>query len=396
MEAGAVPNWDRWRADAAFHVVDPAEALGRRKRTTPTARSMAAIERAIATCISPGGLAAIVGPACHRNRPGLRLCMEISGSATLPARGGWFRPGACGRRNPPPRLARQRRRLRGAVPLLGIRIPALARSPGRFVHERHARTDRPRFAGWWGNDASVRLAMNSRCPPTPGADGWQLSQSADPRLGASSVAGPARPRDDAGPSAPSPNRSPATFEQLIDADLRDASGGHPARHGAAWLTVDPSSGPRTRPRALAWFPGRARVLGDWRRPDVIRIRRRRCTTRMPMSCASARTTGSGAMRTGIQGDHHRWRRPGRRLLAIPLARRGWSVDVFERRGDPRVEGYAGGRSINLALARTRPACIAPGRRRRGGDAPGGDDARPLRASAGARPACSAMAATIPR
>ena len=38
------------------------------------------------------------------------------------------------------------------------------------------------------------------------------------------------------------------------------------------------------------------------------------------------------------------------LLAILLARRGWSVDVFERRGDPRVHGYAGGRSINLALA----------------------------------------------
>ena len=38
------------------------------------------------------------------------------------------------------------------------------------------------------------------------------------------------------------------------------------------------------------------------------------------------------------------------LLATLLARRGWTVDVFERRGDPRVEGYAGGRSINLALA----------------------------------------------
>ena len=38
------------------------------------------------------------------------------------------------------------------------------------------------------------------------------------------------------------------------------------------------------------------------------------------------------------------------LLATLLARRGWRVDVFERRGDPRVVGYAGGRSINLALA----------------------------------------------
>ncbi|WP_149193565.1 FAD-dependent oxidoreductase [Luteimonas suaedae] len=38
------------------------------------------------------------------------------------------------------------------------------------------------------------------------------------------------------------------------------------------------------------------------------------------------------------------------LLAILLARKGWRVDVYEKRGDPRVRGYAGGRSINLALA----------------------------------------------
>ena len=38
------------------------------------------------------------------------------------------------------------------------------------------------------------------------------------------------------------------------------------------------------------------------------------------------------------------------LLATLLARRGWQVEVFERRGDPRLHGYAGGRSINLALA----------------------------------------------
>ena len=38
------------------------------------------------------------------------------------------------------------------------------------------------------------------------------------------------------------------------------------------------------------------------------------------------------------------------LLATLLARRGWQVDVHEKRGDPRLKGYAGGRSINLALA----------------------------------------------
>ncbi|GGA76355.1 kynurenine 3-monooxygenase [Arenimonas soli] len=38
------------------------------------------------------------------------------------------------------------------------------------------------------------------------------------------------------------------------------------------------------------------------------------------------------------------------LLATLLARRGQSVDVFEKRPDPRRRGYEGGRSINLALA----------------------------------------------
>ena len=38
------------------------------------------------------------------------------------------------------------------------------------------------------------------------------------------------------------------------------------------------------------------------------------------------------------------------LLATLLAQRGFKVDVFERRPDPREAGYAGGRSINLALA----------------------------------------------
>ncbi|HEX7369838.1 MAG TPA: NAD(P)/FAD-dependent oxidoreductase [Rhodanobacteraceae bacterium] len=38
------------------------------------------------------------------------------------------------------------------------------------------------------------------------------------------------------------------------------------------------------------------------------------------------------------------------LLATLLAQRGFDVDVFERRPDPRVQGFIGGRSINLALA----------------------------------------------
>ena len=38
------------------------------------------------------------------------------------------------------------------------------------------------------------------------------------------------------------------------------------------------------------------------------------------------------------------------LMACYLARAGWRVSVYERRPDPRGKGYAGGRSINLALS----------------------------------------------
>lgn len=38
------------------------------------------------------------------------------------------------------------------------------------------------------------------------------------------------------------------------------------------------------------------------------------------------------------------------LLSIYLAKRGYQVSVFERRGDMRTSGYEGGRSINLALS----------------------------------------------
>ena len=39
------------------------------------------------------------------------------------------------------------------------------------------------------------------------------------------------------------------------------------------------------------------------------------------------------------------------LLALALSERGYEVDVFERRGDPRVDGAESGRSINLGLSK---------------------------------------------
>jgi kynureninase len=47
---------------------------------------------------------------------------------------------------------------------------------GLFVHEKHfAKSDIPRFAGWWGHDEKERFLMKKGFKPLVGADGWQVS-----------------------------------------------------------------------------------------------------------------------------------------------------------------------------------------------------------------------------
>jgi kynureninase len=110
--------------------------------------------------------------------------------------------------------------------------------------------------------------------PTPGADGWQLSNP--PILGAGAaarVARPVRPRHDAALRTKSEALT-GYLEQLIDADLaRRAAGGHPARQPAqrgCQLSIRVIGG-RERGRDLFEFLASRGVLGDWREPDVIRI-----------------------------------------------------------------------------------------------------------------------------
>ncbi|GAB2519990.1 kynureninase [Lysobacter humi (ex Lee et al. 2017)] len=144
---------------------------------------------------------------------------------------------------------------------------------GAFVHARHANADLPRFAGWWGHDATSRFRMGPDFVPAPGADGWQLSNP--PILAMAPLRASLELFDRAGlPALRAKSRSLTGYlEQLIDARLSGVldvlTPRDPGRRGCQ-LSLRVHGG-RERGRALFDHLAARGVLGDWREPDVIRI-----------------------------------------------------------------------------------------------------------------------------
>jgi kynureninase len=147
---------------------------------------------------------------------------------------------------------------------------------GAFIHERHAReTDRPRFAGWWGNDPERRFLMHlePEFHARPDADGWQLSNP--PVLGLTPLLASLELFEEAGIDRLRERSLRLTpyLRALLDASAA-ASGidwfsvitpTEPDRHGCQ-LSIRLEDRPRERFAALE----RAGVVVDFREPNVIR------------------------------------------------------------------------------------------------------------------------------
>ncbi|MEO7324898.1 MAG: kynureninase [Dokdonella sp.] len=143
---------------------------------------------------------------------------------------------------------------------------------GCFVHERHARADLPRLAGWWGHDQASRFRMGPEFVPTPGADGWQLSNPPILALAPLRVSLAIFRRAGMDALRTKSESLTAYFEALIRehaADVLDiATPTEPARRGCQLsLRV---KGPRDAGRSLYDHLHASGIVVDWREPDVIR------------------------------------------------------------------------------------------------------------------------------
>lgn len=143
---------------------------------------------------------------------------------------------------------------------------------GCFVHERHARAELPRFAGWWGHEASTRFKMGPQFAATPGADGWQLSNPPILALAPLRVSLELFRRASMPALRAKSEALTGYLETLIRSELDDvleiATPREPERRGCQLsLRV---RGPREAGRELFDHLQADGIVVDWREPDVIR------------------------------------------------------------------------------------------------------------------------------
>ncbi|MCK9490174.1 MAG: kynureninase [Xanthomonadales bacterium] len=144
---------------------------------------------------------------------------------------------------------------------------------GAFVHERHADSDRPRFAGWWGHDRETRFQMGPDFVPARGADGWQLSNP--PILALAPLRVSLQLFRQAGMDRLREKSIALTgwlAEQVVnelDDVLEIVTPAESHRRGAQ-LSLRVRAG-REAGRELFGFLAGQGIIGDWREPDVIRI-----------------------------------------------------------------------------------------------------------------------------
>ncbi len=144
---------------------------------------------------------------------------------------------------------------------------------GAFVHDRHVDDQElPKFVGWWGTNATTRFEMDTTFDPIPTVESWQLSNA--PILPMAALRASLDIFDRAGGMSALRTKSAKQIE-FFDRRLAETLAGRVenitplamTERGCQYaLRITAGDGKRVY-RELE----EARVLCDWREPDVIRV-----------------------------------------------------------------------------------------------------------------------------
>jgi kynureninase len=140
---------------------------------------------------------------------------------------------------------------------------------GCFVHERHG-SSRARLSGWWGHEPATRFRMEPEFRPSPGVEGWQISNppvlAAAPLLASLELfreAGIARLR---AKSVELTGYLDFLLARLGTAVRRITPAEPEARGCQLSIRIVEADGRRV----FDWL-GEQGAICDWREPDVIRV-----------------------------------------------------------------------------------------------------------------------------
>jgi len=142
-----------------------------------------------------------------------------------------------------------------------------------FVHQQHIEDQTlPKFLGWWGTNKSTRFAMSTEFDPIPTVESWQVSNA--PVLLMATLRASLDIFDAAGGMAPLREKSERQIEffdrrmvETLDGRVRNITPPEMQDRGCQFaLQVMTGKGKQVFKQLEE-----AKVLCDWREPDVIRV-----------------------------------------------------------------------------------------------------------------------------